>query len=125
MKTHSRIRNVIVAAVSAVAIVTALVFAMAQPKPQETPPFHLTIRCANGTVDTATNILKAIDKSPSLKDHPERHNLRVDDKPIGGGTMPIAPDEPPCGAHFTANVTQHAVFLKSSDLKKFLNDAAL
>lgn len=125
MKTFPKFQNVVVVAVTAVSIVTALVFAIAQPKPHEAPPFHLTIRCANGTADTAANILKAINNSPSLKGHPERHNLRVDNKQIGGGTLPIAPDEPPCGAHFTANVTQHAVFLKSSDLKKFLNDAAL
>ena len=110
---------------SAVAIVTALTFAMAQPKPHEAPPLHLTLRCANGTADTAANILKAINNSPSLKGHPERHNLQVDDKPIGGGSMPVTPDEPPCGTHLTSNVTQRAAFLKSSDLKKFLNDAGL
>ena len=123
MKTFPKIRNAVIAAVSAVAIVTAFAFAMAQPTPNEPPPFHLTISCANGTVDTAAKILKAIKNSPSLKSHPERHNLRVDGKPIGGGTMPGTP--PPCGSHATSNVTQRAAFMKGSDLQKFLNDAGL
>ncbi len=127
MKTRSRIRNLVVAAVSAVAIVTALTFAMAQPKPQGTPPppFRLTITCAPRTADTAKKILEAINNSPSLRGHPERHNLQVDhSKPIGGGTMPTT-QVGPCGAHFTPNVTQHALFLNGSDLKKFLIEAGL
>jgi hypothetical protein len=116
-------RNIVIAAITALCIIGAFVFAMAQPKSDDAAPLQLVIQCANGK--TKDDLSQAIGKNQSLKDHKERYILKFDDVPVGaGGAHPV--DNLVCdGNKSSSRVTQLANFVNSSDLKQFLTDAGI